>query len=594
MAGERGNWVWETDVNGFYTYSSSQIGDVLGYQPKEIIGKAIWDFLPHKKAKRVSEKLKAIIKSQRPIVVQENENLNKDGQLVLLETIAIPLFGTNGQFRGYRGIHKYVTDDAENGEALVKSEQKYCAPFHDMLNAVMYAKILTNEENQPVDIVILDINDTYERLTKRKRENVVGIPVTKAIPNKKGTKSNLVSLYGASLVDVYTRVALTGETAKYDFFFEPFGRWYSAVIYSPSKGYFVEVFDDITERKQMEEELRENQEFSLSILSNSTNPVLVINPDTSIRYVNPAFERLTGIHSSGLIGNTAPYPWFKKRAGYKDSEAYLHKALGGPSSVERSFTKKNGELFWVEATLITVKKDQKPKYHIANWVDITQQRELRDDLQFYATKLIKTQEEERKRIARELHDETIQSLASLLTRLDDITMTNEGLPDLVVSQLQNLRSGIDSILDEVRFSHQLRPGMLDVFGLTASLESLVEEARIEGTPKYRLEFFGCQRRLSPEIELVMYRIAQEAINNIKKHSKATKAVVTIKYTKRKVKLIINDNGIGFKLPRSVSSFARKGRLGLIGMKERIRLVNGSLSIRSMVGKGTTIEAEISA
>ena len=109
----------------------------------------------------------------------------------------------------------------------------------------------------------------------------------------------------------------------------------------------------------------------------------------------------------------------------------------------------------------------------------------------------------------------------------------------------------------------------------------------------RIDVIGSQRRLSPEIELALFRITQEAVHNIRKHAGATEVIVRIRFSKDQVNLVIIDNGNGFQMPKVLGSFARVGRLGLVGMTERIRSVGGSVSIESNIGKGTTVQAEIS-
>jgi signal transduction histidine kinase len=96
----------------------------------------------------------------------------------------------------------------------------------------------------------------------------------------------------------------------------------------------------------------------------------------------------------------------------------------------------------------------------------------------------------------------------------------------------------------------------------------------------------------PETELALFRIAQEALRNVRRHSRATKVVIRLKFTRGKVRLIVHDNGTGFEVPDMLSDFATEGKLGLIGMQERTRLLNGKLLVRSGLGRGTTVVVEV--
>ena len=355
------------------------------------------------------------------------------------------------------------------------------------------------------------------------------------------------------------------------------------------------IITDITERKQVEEALQKSEEFSSNLLNNSPNPILVINADLSIGYVNPALEKMTGFPSRGLLGKKPPYPWWTDEIR-NESGKNLQEALSkGISKREELFQKRNGEQFWVEITSAPLIHNDGFRCLLVNWTEITEQKRLRDDMQFYIREITMAQEQERKRISRELHDETAQSLADLCTDVDMIIM-KEQLSEKVARRLDQLRLKVDNMLGEVRrFSHELRPGLLDQFGLIPSLESLitdVNDVNKEGKLSCRLEVTGSEQRLSSEAEALLFRITQEALRNIRKHAKATVAIVEVKFSRGKVKLSITDDGIGFKVPESLSGFTRRGKLGLMGMKERADLLNGSLKVKSTAGKGTTITADI--
>jgi len=260
---------------------------------------------------------------------------------------------------------------------------------------------------------------------------------------------------------------------------------------------------------------------------------------------------------------------------------------------EELFQTKKGKEFWVEITYTPVKVDGAFKYCLANWIDITERKRLRENMQYYIAEVTRAQEEERKRIARELHDETAQSLVSLYRNLATIIESRDELSEAILRRLEQLRADIDDIMGGVRrFSHELRPEVLDHLGLMPVLRLLTSELNKEGELSARLTVIGSERRLSPEAELVLFRIVQEALGNIRKHSKATEALVKVQFAKKEVKLSVIDNGSGFKLPEVLGDFARKGKLGLIGMRERINLLGGSFAVESGVGEGTKIAVEM--
>lgn len=230
--------------------------------------------------------------------------------------------------------------------------------------------------------------------------------------------------------------------------------------------------------------------------------------------------------------------------------------------------------------------------HIAR--DITEQKRMQENLRFYLHQVTRAQEEERKRIARAIHDESVQSLASLAHKIEAITTEKWRLPKDAIHYLEGLCAETKGIMDGLRrFSHGLRPGVLDQIGLGSALELLVEELGREQDISASLEISGSERRLEPEVELTLFRIAQEALSNIKRHSEAKKAAIKLQFTSRKVKLTVSDDGRGFQLPEVLGDLATEGKLGLLGMQERARLLNGKFSVKSIVGKGTKVVVEVS-
>jgi len=133
-----------------------------------------------------------------------------------------------------------------------------------------------------------------------------------------------------------------------------------------------------TERKKAEQALQESEQFSSSLLTNSPNPISVINPDTSVKYVNPALEKLTGFSIAEVLGRKAPYPWWTKETLNKTAND-LEKAMHhGATRLEELFQKKNGERFWVEITSTPVKINGEFKYYLSNWVEITERKRMEE------------------------------------------------------------------------------------------------------------------------------------------------------------------------------------------------------------------------
>jgi two-component system sensor histidine kinase DegS len=222
------------------------------------------------------------------------------------------------------------------------------------------------------------------------------------------------------------------------------------------------------------------------------------------------------------------------------------------------------------------------------------QKRMRDSLRYFVRQVLTSQEDERKRIAMELHDETAQALLLSCQRLDRL-VAGEGyrLPADVSSELQGLRTAtVGTLTDLRRLTQHLRPRVFDDHGLVAALEWLADGLREQYGIEGRVEAAGALPEHSPETQLLLFRIAQEALRNVGRHSGATRAVVSLQARRDGITMTVADDGRGFRLAEPLSELAQKGKLGLLGMDERARLLGGSLDIRSQPHRGTTITVEL--
>ncbi|MFB0559292.1 MAG: GAF domain-containing protein [Dehalococcoidales bacterium] len=225
--------------------------------------------------------------------------------------------------------------------------------------------------------------------------------------------------------------------------------------------------------------------------------------------------------------------------------------------------------------------------------DVIREKRLQENLRFYLQQVTRAQEEERKRIARELHDDTAQELVALSRRLDSFTSNASHLSAQDLSYLEELRQQTDGILDVVRrFGQDLRPSVLDDLGLLPALEWLTSDLAQHFGIDIAIGVVGSSRRFPPETEVTLFRIAQEALRNVWKHSEASRAWVAVEFGDDKTILTITDNGKGFELPERIEDLASVGKLGLAGMQERAQLIGGRLTLQSEPGKGTTVTVEV--
>ncbi len=217
----------------------------------------------------------------------------------------------------------------------------------------------------------------------------------------------------------------------------------------------------------------------------------------------------------------------------------------------------------------------------------TYRQRLRD----VAVRALTAAEEERKRIARELHDETAQMLAALLIRVRIVRNSND--PAALDALLEDMRREIGDSLEGIRrFARGLRPPALDELGLSPAIESHARHLSETVGISIRVEADPLDGVLTPEAELALYRIVQEALSNVVRHAGATRAAVSVTRTPASVTVTVEDDGRGFDVA-GVLAGERKG-LGLFGMQERAAYLGGRVDIDSRPGRGTRVRAEVPA
>ena len=222
--------------------------------------------------------------------------------------------------------------------------------------------------------------------------------------------------------------------------------------------------------------------------------------------------------------------------------------------------------------------------------DVTEEEHRAREQQAYAAHLLTVQEDERRTLAQDLHDDPVQSLTYLVRMLEILGDDPRLPPDLAPLVLRDgeLAAEVVDVLRTV--IHGLRPPVLDDLGAVAALRQLVTEVRHRHGIAVRLQVSGDQVRLSAQSELTVYRVAQEALSNVVRHAQATHARVDLHFGEQVV-LTVTDDGRGIAAS-GITSASPGGHLGLIGMRERVNLVGGSLEVRARKPHGTLVRATV--
>lgn len=354
---------------------------------------------------------------------------------------------------------------------------------------------------------------------------------------------------------------------------------------------------DITERKRMEERLR----LLSSALEQSSDGIAVTDLEGNLLFVNNAFATMHGYAAEELVGRhlslfhaTEQMPSVEaanrqmQNTGEFSGEIW-HVRRGGmvfPALMHNSLLRDEaGNAIGMIGSLIDITEHKRAEKAL---------RESEERLRYLSSQLITAQEEERKGISLELHDEMGQTLTAIGLNLESIgkELTPEHAA-MIKDKLAETISLVEHASDHVRdLSLDLRPSMLDDLGLLPTLRWYVNSYEKRTEMPVIFEALNLEERLAPEVEIVLYRIVQESLNNIRKHAQAKKVKIRLEQKKKKIGVLIEDDGIGFHSDRAVSETTLVKGIGLLGMQERVRLLGGSLKIRSREGQGTSIFVEL--
>ncbi|HVA75732.1 MAG TPA: ATP-binding protein [Acidimicrobiales bacterium] len=301
------------------------------------------------------------------------------------------------------------------------------------------------------------------------------------------------------------------------------------------------------------------------------SPILVLDNHGAVSDANPAARALLG---RGVVGQSS--------ATLFDGDDALHKQIGQVLSLP------DGRDYRLDLVSLPSGTDG-PSTQVI-FEDVTEERSEGRRATRYAQFVVEAEEDQRRRLSRELHDEPLQLLLHVARRLESLGGIL-GLPETVTGGLVEARRQTLDAAGRLRtLARDLRPPALDELGLVAALSTLLTDAEDEATFVAELKVTGTEPHLAPEIELGVFRIVQEAVRNTLRHAGASQLLVTVGFRTDELALSVSDDGQGF-VPQGLGE-QDSGHLGLLGMRERTRLLGGHLDLRSAPGHGTVVEATV--
>ncbi|MCX5888953.1 MAG: PAS domain S-box protein [Deltaproteobacteria bacterium] len=354
---------------------------------------------------------------------------------------------------------------------------------------------------------------------------------------------------------------------------------------------------DITERRQAEMRLRASEERFRAIFEGAGLGIVLWDLEGRIMTANAAQLRMLGYREEELRGKTfleITHP--EDRARSVELFTELKTGRRDNYQLEKRFLRQDSSDFWARVTASLVRGlEGDPRYCISTVEDITARKETHEklresekNLRLLASQLLTAQEDERRRISRELHDELGQAL--LVLKLQAKSIENELQPEQeqIRNECREMRANLDQVVDNVRrLSRDLSPTMLEDLGLSAAIHRLIRDFSRHYHIECKVQETNIDDLFPMEARVTIYRIFQECLTNIGKHSQASQLTASINKTHNHISFIIQDNGKGFNRAQRRQQGAGQG-MGLAAMEERARMVGGVLSIWSQEGAGTRI------
>ncbi|MBT5775514.1 MAG: PAS domain-containing protein [Dehalococcoidia bacterium] len=326
-----------------------------------------------------------------------------------------------------------------------------------------------------------------------------------------------------------------------------------------------------------------------SLFDSTGEGILVINQHSTIVDANVAADALFDAAEGELIDTSLD------RALPPQLASALTACIADccPESIDVLITGPDGEDVWLAPACTTPVGSDDLTQVVLN--DVTERRHRQSSLEAYAGLILHAQEDERQRIAQELHDETVQSLVMLCRRLDAAEEAVTRSPATIAGELAEMHDDAEASIESLRaLLRGLRPSTLDDLGLVSAVRVLVLEVDARSPLGVELAVRGEPRRLTRTTELALFRVAQEALRNVERHSGAAHATVTLRFREDNVELTVVDDGHGFELSEPLGHLSAQGKLGALGMRERARLVGGTFHINSAAGYGTSVIATVPA
>lgn len=569
---------------GIITFVNEACCRYFNKKPEELIGRSFMEFIPEEDHGWVRRQF-ADLSPHIPVVTCDHRVFLTDGSIGWQHWTNRAFFDEKGNIIEYQSVGCDITERKLTEKALKDSEEKF-RELADSITDVFFA--------MDEDLKYIYWNKASENLTGVSEKDAIGKSIYDIFPDTPEIR-NAERVYREVLITRQPRNFITEyQIGDKDYTFE-------INAYPSKKGLSVFV-TDITERKRTEKALQESEERYRLHFENVNDVLYSIDTELRIISVSPSVERILGYKCEELIGQRFGDLNILAPQSLKAAVTDTMRILSGEtiSASVYEFITMDGSKKFGEVSGSPLFRDGKIVAVVSVARDITERKEAEEKLKkshellrALSIRLSEVEEAERKRLAQELHDQVGQNLTAIGINLNNLpALISPGEAAKIQERVKDIQKLLAETTQSIRdVMSELRPPVLDDFGLAACINWYGNRFSERTGIGIKMRGKVLKPRLPAMLETVLYRIVQEALTNIAKHSKAGSIEIILKESQGTVKLVISDDGIGFS-PETVYKTKMWKAWGLHTMRERAEAMGGSFRIRSKPGKGTKVIVEI--
>ena len=590
--------------------------------PKDMVGKTDFDLYPPDMAQRYDEEERQMLRTSKPVVNREDSDTDKEGNLVCGLTTKFPLVGSEGEIIGIVGVSRMITERKKAEQALRESEERYKEMFHAAAEGILVTDVESKKFRYANPAICEMLGYTEEELTSmgvpdihpKEDLDYVMSEFEAQVRKGKTLAANIPCLRRDGTV-IYadinaTNVTIDGKSRNVGFFTDTTERKLAEEALRRAHDELEarverrtadlaaaveELRNEIAERKRAEKALRKAEERFRTIFENTAVGLYRTTPDGRILLANPALVKMLGYESFEELAKmnleehgidvSTPRSAFKRRV----------EKQGRVIGLESVWIRRNGTKLFICESAVTI-RDEKGNvlYYEGTVEDITERKKVEDKLLVYqeqlrslASELSLAEERLRRRIATDLHDNVSQNLAISKIKLDslvesaaskDIQALLEEIRDLVAQTIESTRS----------LTFEMSPPVLYELGFEAAMGWLARQTRQRHGLTVDFEDDGRDKPLDNNTRVLLFQAVRELLVNVVKHAKAGQVKVSARKFRGRIRVTVEDDGVGFDASKISADEQAVGGFGLFNIRERLDHIGGQVKIDSRPGGGTRI------